>query len=139
MKVLIAFLIVFVLIGVMFIPVVEVCVEVETDKIVGALSDESVGFAAAWATALRMTSKIWGSDVAEKLLSKESIRCESIDFRVIIYSTHNRNGAILLDNGTILMFTKMETVAQMKLAFIFYDSLNKIHKAFKERSEREFG
>jgi len=138
-KALVAFLIVFVLIGVMFIPIVEACVEIETDKIVNVLSDESTGFAAAWATALRMTSKIWGSDVAEKLLSKESMRCESIDFCVIIYSAHNRNGVMSLDNRTTLMSTKMETVAQIKLAFVFYDSLNKIHKAFKERSEREFG
>ena len=139
MKVLIAFLVAFVLIGVMFIPIVAVCVEIETDKIVNALSDESIGFAAAWVTALRMTSKMWGLDVAEKLLSKESIRCESIDFHVIIYSAHSRNAIISLDNGTVLMSTRMETVAQMKLAFTFYDSLNKIHEAFKERLEREFG
>ena len=138
MKVLIALLIVFVLIGIMFIPIVEVCVEIETDKIVAVLLDKSVSFAAAWASALRMTSKMWGSQVSEKLLDKRSLDCESIDFSVEVYSSHNRNAVMSLDNGTVLMSTKMETVAQMQLAFVFYESLNKIFNAFKERSEREF-
>lgn len=138
MKILVALLIVFVLIGIMFIPIVEVCVEVETDKIVSALLDSSTSFAAAWASALRMTSKMWGSQVSEKLLDKRSLDCESIDFIVEVYSSHNRNAVMSLDNGTVLMSTKMETVAQMQLAFVFYESLNKIFNAFKERSEREF-
>ena len=139
MKALIAFLIVFVLIGVMFIPIVEVCVEIETDKIVSILSDESVSFAAGWATALRMSNKMWGESVSEKLLSSESIHCESIDFRVEVSSTNSRKAVMSLGSGTVLMYTEMDTVAQMQLAFIFYDSISKIHIALKERSEREFG
>ena len=139
MKVLIALLIVFILIGIMFIPIVEAYVEVETDKVVIALLDSSTSFAAAWASALRMTSKMWGSQVAEKLLDKRSLDCKSIDFSVEVYSNHNRNAVMSLDNGIVLMSTKMQTVAQMQLAFIFYESLNRIFVAFKERLEREFG
>lgn len=139
MKVLIALLIVFILIGIMLIPIVEAYVEVETDKVVSALLDSSTSFAAAWASALRMTSKMWGSQVAEKLLDKRSLDCKSIDFSVEVYSNHNRNAVMSLDNGIVLMSTKMQTVAQMQLAFIFYESLNRIFVAFKERSERDFG
>lgn len=138
MKVLVAILIVIVLVGFMLVPIAKGYVEAKTDNVVGALSDESVSFAAAWASALRITSKMWGSDTARKLLSNESMRCESVDFRVEINSIHDRNAVISLDSGTVIMSTRMDTVAQMQLAFIFYDSISKIHLALKERSEREF-
>lgn len=139
MKALIALLIVIVLVGFMLVPIAEGYVESETDNVVGVLSDESVSFAAAWASALRITSKMWGSDTARKLLSNESMHCESIDFRVEIYSKSNHNCVMSLDNGTVLMREKMETSAQIQLAFIYYESITDIFNAFKERSEREFG
>lgn len=80
MRIFIALLVLVVLFSVSFVPIAQAIVNLEADKIVAILSDESIPFASAWAQAIRMSNKLFGEYATKTVLSSNATKTDNESF-----------------------------------------------------------
>lgn len=145
---LIAFiLVVVVALMILFVPITQALVEMESDRIVEIIDNEDSSFASSWASAQREASDAFGENIASKLLSSECTKYE----RVSAIATRSAEGIwivlFFLDTGrgynseesVVIDTFKFNGNNTIEFSGIICDAYNDVFFAFKERLEREFG